>query len=121
MHHRHPTSRAAAWLVAAALLLAGSSASAGSRTGEGAEEVGLGLAAGTCTALYLPAKVFVAATGFLTSAAAWAVTGGDREPALEILERTGGGDWIVTQQHLRGDRHFYVLARDTRPDVARHD
>lgn len=121
MHHRHTTSRAAAWLVAAALLLAGESASAGSRTGEVAEEVGLGLAAGTCTALYLPAKVFVAATGLLTSAAAWAVTGGDREPALEILERTGGGDWIVTQQHLRGDRRFYVLARDTSPDVARGD
>jgi hypothetical protein len=121
MHHRHPTSRAAAWLVAAALLLAGSSASAGSRTGEVAEEVGLGLAAATCTVLYLPAKVFIAATGLLTSGAAWGVTGGDREPALEILERTGGGDWIVTQQHLRGDRRFYVLARDPRPDVARRD
>jgi hypothetical protein len=120
MQH-HFASRTAAWLVAAGLLVGGASASAQSRIGAVAEEAGLGLAAGTTTVLYLPAKVFVAATGALVSGATWAVTGGDREPALEILERTGGGDWIVTQQHLRGDRRFYVLARDTHEDVAQRD
>ena len=121
MPHRHFTSHAAGWLVASALVLAGSPAAAASRGAEVAEQVGLGLAAGTCTALYLPAKVLVSVTGLAVSGATWLVTGGDRDPALEILERTGGGDWIVTQQHLRGDRPFYVLAEDTRPDVARGD
>jgi len=113
-------SRVAAYFVAGALLLAGPPAAA-SRTGEVAEEAGLGLAAATCTALYLPIKVLVSSTGLLVGAAAWAVTGGDRDPALEILERSGRGDWIVTQQHLRGDRRFYVFARDTHEDVARRD
>lgn len=114
-------SRVAACLVAGALLLASQPAAAASRTSEVAEEAGLGLAAATCTALYLPIKVLVSSTGLLVGAAAWAVTGGDREPALDILERSGRGDWIVTQQHLRGDRHFYVFARDTHEDVARRD
>ena len=123
MSHPRPVSRAsrvAVCVVAGALFLGGPSAAA-SRIGDVAEDAGLGLAAATCTALYLPLKVLVSSTGLLVGAAAWAVTGGDREPALDILERSGQGDWIVTQQHLRGDRRFYVFARDTHEDVARHD
>jgi hypothetical protein len=108
----------AAGLALAALLLA-APASAESRVGNVAEQVGLGVAAGTCTVLYLPAKVLVAATGGLVSLATWGVTGGEREPALDILEATGGGDWLVTEQHLRGDRRFYVFAPERRgePDA----
>jgi hypothetical protein len=100
--------RAVAFVLAAAPLAA--PASAESRVGRVAEEVGLGLAAATCTALYLPAKVFVAANGALIGLAAWGLTGGQSEPALDILEASGGGDWLVAEQHLRGDRRFYVFA-----------
>jgi hypothetical protein len=102
------SSRAAVLALAAALLAA--PASAESRVGRVAEEVGLGLAAATCTALYLPAKVFVAATGALVGLSAWGITGGQSEPALDILEASGGGDWLVAEHHLRGDRRFYVFA-----------
>ena len=119
-HLASRSSRAAAWLVAVALLLA-TPASAETNVGDAAADAGLGLAAGTCTVLYLPLKTFIAANGFLVGAAAWAVTGGDRRPALTILERTAGGDWLVTQQHLRGDRRFYVLADANRQPVARND
>ena len=114
-------SHLAACLVVAAVLFTGPAASAKSELREVADEAGLGLAAASCTILYAPIKVFVSATGFLVGGTAWAVTGGDREPALEILERTGGGDWIVTQQHLRGDRPFYVLARDSGDDIAQRE
>jgi hypothetical protein len=108
MSHPLRSSRAAGLALAALLLAA--PASAESRVGNVAEEVGLGVAAGTCTVLYLPAKVFVAATGGLVSLATWGLTGGEREPALDILEATGGGDWLVTEEHIRGDQRFYVLA-----------
>ena len=110
--------RAAAGLALAAALIA-APASAESRVGRVAEQVGLGLAAGTCTALYLPAKVFVAATGALVGLTAWGITGGQSEPALDILESSGGGDWLVTEDHLRGDERFYVFAPEERgePDA----
>jgi hypothetical protein len=106
------SARAAGLALAVAFFAA--PASAESRVGRVAEEVGLGLAAGTCTVVYLPVKVFVAATGGLVSLTVWGLTGGEREPALDILEASGGGDWLVTEQHLRGDRRFYVLAPENR-------
>jgi hypothetical protein len=109
MSHPLRSFRTAAGLVLAATLLA-APAGAQSRVGQVAEEVGLGLGAASLTALYLPAKVFVSATGALVALSAWGITGGQREPALDILETTGGGDWLVAEQHLRGDRRFYVFA-----------
>jgi hypothetical protein len=105
--------RIAAGVALAAALIA-APASARSRVGRVAEEAGLGLAAGTCTALYLPGKVLVASTGALVGLAAWGLTGGKSEPALDILESTGRGDWLVTQDHLRGDKRFYVFAPEER-------
>jgi hypothetical protein len=108
MSHLRPLRAAAGLALAAALVAA--PASAQSRVGRVAEEVGLGLGSATLTALYLPAKVFVSATGALVALSAWGITGGQREPALDILEASGGGDWLVAEQHLRGDRRFYVFA-----------
>jgi hypothetical protein len=118
MFHRRPLHVAAGLALAASLLAA--PAGAESRVGRVAEDVGLGLAAGTCTVLYLPAKVFVAATGGLVGLAAWGITGGQPEPALDILETTGGGDWIITQQHLRGDRRLFVFAPERRGERDRY-
>ena len=100
--------------LALAVALIAAPASAQSRVGQVAEEVGLGLAAGTCTAFYLPAKVFVASTGALVGLMAWGITGGQSEPALDILEASGGGDWLVTAHHLTGDERFYVFAPEVR-------
>lgn len=110
--------RAAAGLVLAAALFA-APAHAESRVGSVAEEVGLGLAAATCTVFYLPAKVFIAATGALVGLSAWGITGGQREPALDILEASGGGDWLVTEHHLRGQDRLYVFAPEE-PDEDRY-
>jgi hypothetical protein len=117
-NHSRPLGAAAGLALAAALFAA--PASAESRVGRVAEDVGLGLAAATCTVLYLPAKVFVAATGGVVGLTAWGITGGQDEPALDILETTGRGDWIVTQQHLRGDRPFYVFAPEQRGERERY-
>jgi len=122
---RSPTlsrpSRVATWLVAGALLLASAPASAESRFRHAANEAALGAAAAGCTALYFPIKLAIGATGALVGGAAWVVTGGENEPALEIVERTGGGDWIVTQSHLRGDRRFSVLEPESDREVARRN
>ena len=110
---------AAAALLAASLVTAATPASAG--IGATAKEAGLGLAAGTCTVLYLPFKAAVSATGFFVGGMAWLVTGGERRPAFTIMERTAGGDWLVTQEHLQGERRFYVLADAQHTPVAKRD
>jgi hypothetical protein len=105
-----PLRAAAGIALAAALTASPASAESQSRIGQVAEEVGLGLAAATCTALYLPGKIFVAANGALIALSAWGISGGQSEPALDVLEASGGGDWLVTEQHLRGDQRLYVFA-----------
>jgi hypothetical protein len=106
-----PTSR---WLPLTALLLSlallGAPRGAAARdAGDIAREAGLGIAAATCTVGYAPLKVAIAASGLVVGGTAWLVTGGSRYPAYTIMERTAGGDWVITQAHLVGDRHFSML------------
>ena len=105
--------------VVAGILLAAAPAPAESRLVHIAREAGLGLGAAACTALYAPLKTFIGGSGIIVAASAWALTGGQRDPAMTIAERTLGGDWIVTQQHLRGERDFDVLGPEHRR-VAEH-
>jgi hypothetical protein len=99
-------------VVAAILLAARPAATAESHLVHIARDAGLGLGAAACTAIYAPVKTFIGGSGIIVAASAWALTGGQRDPAMTIAERTLGGDWIVTQQHLRGERDFTVLGRD---------
>ena len=84
-----------------------------------ADRAFLGLAAATCSVGYAPIKVFIAGSGFIVGGTAWLVTAGRREPALTIWERTGGGDWVVTPEHLTGDREFTMLGRRSDSDGGR--
>jgi hypothetical protein len=61
--------------------------------------------------------MFIGGSGIVVAGAAWALTGGGTEPAMTIVERTVGGDWVITQEHLTGTRDFAVLGPD-RPDLA---
>lgn len=98
--------------VVASILLTARPAPAESHLVHIARDAGLGLGAAACTAIYAPIKIFIGGSGIIVAASAWALTGGQRDPAMTIAERTLGGDWIVTQQHLRGERDFTVLGRD---------
>ena len=100
--------------IAALVFASAGPAAAESEFGRSAKNAGLGLAAGALTFAYAPFKALVAGTGFLVGGAAWAVTGGDTEPAHEIFRRTAGGDWLVTQEHLQGTRDFSILAPPAR-------
>jgi hypothetical protein len=98
----------AALLLALSMLAAPPPAAAHS-VGDVARDAGLGLAAATCTVGYAPLKVVIAASGFVAGGIAFLVTGGDHRPAVSIMERTAGGDWVITQSHLVGDRNFAML------------
>lgn len=119
-HRPRRLARIAAALIACALSITvpTSRASAGA-VGDAAAEAGLGLAAGMLTVLYVPLKVAVASTGFLVGGSAWLVTGFDPQPAHSILRTTAGGDWLVTQDHLRGRDDFAILGKRSGDVAAR--
>ena len=114
------SSRWPAAALALGLLLGSVPAAAESRLEGVADQAFLGLAATTCTVVYAPVKVFIAGSGFLVGSTAWIVTAGRREPAFSIWERTVGGDWVITPEHLSGDRDFTVLGRTSQTSARRH-
>jgi hypothetical protein len=116
---RSRLAKALATLITALVLGAATPAAAGSRLEEAANRGWLGLAAVTCSTVYAPLKVFIGGSGLIVAGSAWVFTGSAREPALTIFERTLGGDWLITPDHLSGDRDFSVLGRSHARRVAR--
>lgn len=84
------------------------------------EGVGYGIGAALASVLYGPAKVVYAGVGSLVGGMAWAVTGGDTEVSTPIFESALYGDYVVTPEHLKGDRVLEFVGRpsDTKQSVA---
>lgn len=58
------------------------------------------------TALYAPAKVLYAATGVLVGGIGWGLSGGDRAAMEAVMEPAVHGDYVITPEHLRGERRL---------------
>ena len=107
-------SRVGGFVLAAALALAPHPAAADD--GEQAKGAGMGLAAMGCTLLYGPAKLVYALLGTTTAGLAYAFTGGDWEVAKPIYTSSFYGDYIVTPEHLTGERSLDFVGREEAPD-----
>lgn len=101
--------RTAALALAAALLAAPGAARAGDA--EQSKGAGLGIGAMACTLVYGPAKLVYATLGSITSGLAWAFTGGDWEVGHPIFASAFYGDYIVTPEHLTGERSLEFVGR----------
>ncbi|HYB13023.1 MAG TPA: hypothetical protein VEG67_06105 [Myxococcota bacterium] len=100
---------AAALGLASCLMFAGAPARA---SGAGTN-AGLQVGAFFTTLLYGPVKVCYAVVGSVVSGLAWGVTAGSSEVAWPIFVSAAYGDYVVTPDHLTGQRPLEFVGRDT--------
>jgi hypothetical protein len=98
-------------LVCATCLLASPATAAANERGEMASEAGLGMAAVLVSLVYGPTKVLYATGGALVGGLAFLFSGGDAEVAGVIMTPSVRGDYVLTPDHLRGEREIEFLGR----------
>jgi len=111
-------------VLAAALvcsLLAAATPARADEEASGGKYTGLQLGALGCTMLYGPAKLVYAGVGSLISGFSWALTGGNTEVARSIFVASAFGDYIVTPEHLKGERPLEFVGREDRSAVVQQD
>ena len=84
-------------------------ASSDGTEGGSASSAGMGAAAGLSTVLYLPLKAAFAIGGGLVGGLAYAFSGGNENAAKSIWTTSMYGTYIITPEHLRGDRPIRFL------------
>ena len=92
-------------------------ASTDSTEGGSASSAGMGAAAGLSTILYLPLKAAFAIGGGLVGGLAYAFSGGNETAAKSIWTTSMYGTYIITPDHLRGDKPIRFLGV-AEPDTA---
>lgn len=91
-------------------------ASGDSTEGGSASSAGMGAAAGLSTLLYLPLKAAFAIGGGIVGGLAYAFSGGNENAAKSIWTTSMYGTYIITPDHLRGDKPIRFLGV-AEPDV----
>jgi hypothetical protein len=84
-------------------------ASGDSTEGGSASSASMGAAAGLSTLLYLPLKAAFAIGGGLVGGLAYAFSGGNETAAKSIWTTSMYGTYIITPDHLRGDKPIRFL------------
>ncbi|BCA55406.1 conserved exported protein of unknown function [Nitrospira sp. KM1] len=69
----------------------------------------MGAAAGLSTLIYLPLKAVFAIGGGIVGGLAYAFSGGNEQAAKSIWTTSMYGTYIITPEHLRGDRPIRFL------------
>jgi hypothetical protein len=120
----HPREASSFKLVAAFLLLAlctitmapsawsqestGSPSSVSTEGGD-TSSAGMQVAAGFSTLLYFPLKAVFAIAGGIVGGLTYAFTGGDENAAKRVWTTSMYGTYIITPDHLRGDKPVRFL------------
>jgi hypothetical protein len=74
-------------------------------------EAGTGALAAVSTLLYGPTKVVYAGMGLVFGGIAWGLSGGDGEVMRAVVTPSVRGDYVVTPNHLRGERALEFFGR----------
>jgi hypothetical protein len=99
-------------LLAVAVLLAGSPASARVRNPSLLREGGLGAASALISFAYSPLKLLYAASGIALGGGSFVWTWGDRDSAMAVVNTAVGGDYVVTPEHLGGSMKLRFTGGD---------
>jgi len=93
-----------AWALAAVMVgaLSVPAAAFAEDTRQAGRDAGVGLATVVANLFYIPAKVGYAAVGGLTGGLTYALTGGNLEAAEKVWVASGGGDYVLSPNHLQG-------------------
>lgn len=75
-------------------------------------EAGLGIAAGLVSLVYTPAKVLYALGGGAVAGMAYLASAGDEDVTEPILTPSLRGDYVVTPEHLKGERSLEFFGRN---------
>ena len=75
-------------------------------------DAGMSIAAGLATIVYTPAKVLYAVGGGVAAGMAYLASAGNEDVAAPILTPSVRGDYVVTPEHLRGDRPLEFFGRE---------
>ncbi len=81
------------------------------------EDAGLGTATVAANVFYIPAKLTYATLGGITGGLAYVLTGTNREVAERVWKPSMGGDYVLRQQHIRGEETIYFSAPRPRTDA----
>ncbi len=108
---RSEASSLAAVLLAIALLGTPSTLHADSDEESASARFFWGLGSGICTLLYTPLKVVYAASAIPVGGLVYLWSVGDAEMTGRVIGRATAGDFVVTPDHLRGDRRLVFIGR----------
>lgn len=75
-------------------------------------DAGVGIAAGLASLVYTPAKVLYALGGGVAAGMAYLASAGNQDVAEPILTPSLRGDYVVTPEHLRGERTLEFFGRE---------
>ena len=70
-----------------------------------------GLGSGICTLVYTPLKVVYAASAIPLGGLVYTWSVGDAEMAGRVIGRATAGDFVVTPDHLKGNRRLDFIGR----------
>ena len=76
------------------------------------KQAGLGFGSAVASLIYAPVKLCYALGGLVVGGLAWAFSGGDNEVANVVLTPSILGDYVLTPEHLVGDRPIEFFGRD---------
>ena len=84
-----------------------------------AKDAGMGLGSAIASLVYAPTKSLYALGGVVVGGLAFAFSGGDADVARVVLEPSVLGDYVITTDHLTGDRAIQFFGQ--RGDYAGQD
>jgi hypothetical protein len=86
---------------------------------DGAAEAGTGAASAIASLVYGPAKIGYSVLGVVFGGIAWGLSGGDTEVLNAVISPAIRGDYVITPNHIRGDRSIEFIGRrqDYREDT----
>ena len=99
-----------AGVIASVLAAAPLAATAGENT-DMARNAGAGFGSAIGSLIYAPVKVVYAVGGVVVSGLAFVFSGGDQDVARTVVTPAVLGDYVITSDHVRGERPIEFLGR----------
>jgi hypothetical protein len=106
-------------LVLAALVTGLMSVAPVAHADSAAREAGIGLGSFFGSLLYAPVKIIYATGGLVVGGLAFVLSGGDGDVTGPIINASVRGDYMLTPDHIRGEKQVAFIGRSPENQAAR--